>query len=1213
MKKHSFSLRNWTSTYSRCMGLLFFLILSWSGTAHAQKTWTGAISDNWAVAGNWNPAGVPGTADKVTISFLGSGGVYPRIYSGTAAKTGQVVVELGASLTIDEGGSLEISTTEFSGMAVTGTVTNGGIIRVKKADFHLLDNAGTFTNSNGASIYLGETTSSPYACKEEGIRNDQNGVFKNEGADAVIIIYNVGNNGILLSFGNNTFENSGVINIFNTGMNPATKNTADGVDVRSGTFTNLSTGSVSIYRAAANGWYCRGGRTTNNYGTINIFRTGVLATEEDLREGMSNYGFINNYAGGEINIDSTGNSGIFNNGFVENRGEINIGTSYTNSIESAGMVNITVFYNRAGAALHIKNTKSDGFANFGLGGTLLNEPAAEITIDNVLGDGFSHAGLTSLDNRGKLQIGKNGPIGNYGFNCLTNVVNQFSGEITIENTGSDALRIDTIIFPDRCQFINAGYLQIGNSNSSSSNIPGINIKEAVTFSNVGCGVIESYQKILNADTLLNEAFMYLLGTAAHSNTGDWINNGVIQDGNNKLNGVSVTNNDIIIKPVTGECVVANALQKGAGNNVTVAGTWHKNTGLSDPAGTYSTANNQFTISGLSEGTHTLYFSATDNEYGCAKTFSIPLTYNDVTKPTVTCPDPITVEANSQCGGAVPNVIPSVTKSDNCSNNITLSQLPIAGTALSGHNDVETVVVTANDNNGNTNTCNVKITLKDVTPPAMTCPDHVTVNVNLANPCRAQVYNIDVAYVENCSVSGINHYGEGDTEIPNTQGQASGTIFNVGTTTMAYSVVDGAGNYYTCFFTVTVNPCVTLEGSIAWSTDTGQGVKDATVNVTGDGSGSGMSDANGDYSIVLVNGGNIMLKPVKNINKFNGVTAADAARIQQHITGAGPLGAPFPRIAADVNKSNSITTADANLITQALLGSHGANNIWNTSWRFVDADYVFPNPNAPWNFPESVSIPNAEGDITGIDFIGIKLGDVATPWANPQQRPQPVALRAPDRVLQAGDRVDVVFAVDGYTDVAALQFVLRFDPEKLAFGSIHTPPGGPLADEHFGVAQAQQGELRVVLARPQGETLPDGTAFFTLQFTATASGDLLSSLLTLDEALMPALAYTTDLYPQPVQLAFTQASTSATDVARENLTLGARPNPASGQTTLRFYLPVAADLQLRLLDAQGRLVSVHSDYFQAGTFEQRVELPMAGLYFAELVTPYGTVTCKVIGE
>jgi hypothetical protein len=111
----------------------------------------------------------------------------------------------------------------------------------------------------------------------------------------------------------------------------------------------------------------------------------------------------------------------------------------------------------------------------------------------------------------------------------------------------------------------------------------------------------------------------------------------------------------------------------------------------------------------------------------------------------------------------------------------------------------------------------------------------------------------------------------------------------------------------------------------------------------------------------------------------------------------------------------------------------------------------------------------------------------------------------------------------------------------------------------------------------------------------------------------AEAYTTALYPQPVTVVFEQASTSTTDISRQDLMLNARPNPAIGQTTLRFYLPAATDAQLRLLDAQGRLVSAFNGYFQAGTFEQRVEIPAAGLYFAELITPYGTVACKVIGE
>jgi len=404
---------------------------------------------------------------------------------------------------------------------------------------------------------------------------------------------------------------------------------------------------------------------------------------------------------------------------------------------------------------------------------------------------------------------------------------------------------------------------------------------------------------------------------------------------------------------------------------------------------------------------------------------------------------------------------------------------------------------------------------------------------------------------------------------------------------------------------------TFSGQIRWANDPSKGIKDATVTASEDGTGSDETDADGYYAIEMVQGPAITFTPAKTTNKFNGVTAADATRIQQHVGGLNLLGAPYPRIAADVNKNNAISVQDASLITQSILGNVAANNIWNTSWRFVDAAYTFPTPNAPWNFPETISLTGVVADVTDVDFVGVKLGDVTTPAANPQQRPQPVVLRAPDRLLQAGESVWVDVAVEGHLDIAAFQFVLRFDSEQLQFEQVTVPRGSTLSESRFNAPHA--GELRAVSAQASGETLPDGTPWFGLQFTALKSGAWLSELIALDESMLPAEAYTTALYPQPVTVVFEQASTGTTGISRQDLMLNARPNPAIGQTTLRFYLPTATDAQLRLLDAQGRLVSAFNGYYQAGTFEQRVEIPAAGLYFAELITPYGTVACKVVGE
>jgi len=406
--------------------------------------------------------------------------------------------------------------------------------------------------------------------------------------------------------------------------------------------------------------------------------------------------------------------------------------------------------------------------------------------------------------------------------------------------------------------------------------------------------------------------------------------------------------------------------------------------------------------------------------------------------------------------------------------------------------------------------------------------------------------------------------------------------------------------------------LSVEGNIKWSTNQTQGVKSATVNVSGDGTGSGDSDADGNYSVSLSAGGNITITPTKNINKFNGVTAADVTRIQQHVTGNPLLGAPYPRIAADVNKNNAISVQDASLIQQALLGNQQANTLWNTSWRFVDADYVFPNPNVPWNFPESVSLNGVNSPVMDVDFTGVKLGDVTTPAANPALRPEPVVLRSADQVLQAGQSVAVPVTVEGFAHVAAYQFVLHFDPDVLALEDISTPQGGLLSLQQFGTYNVAQGEIRSVFAQIQGSEVTDGNVFFTLQFMPLQSGARLSEVIGLDASLLPAEAYTPDIEVKPIELAFSQVSTTGQPLATRT-TLRAQPNPAAGYTQLHFTLPTTDEALLRVLDLNGKVLLEQRARYDAGAHMLPVTFTQAGVYMAELHTSKGVEVVKIVAE
>jgi hypothetical protein len=63
------------------------------------KTWTGSISDDWNVAGNWNPAGVP-TNESVKIPALA---VRMPVIRNDGMSCGRMLIKQGATFTITPG------------------------------------------------------------------------------------------------------------------------------------------------------------------------------------------------------------------------------------------------------------------------------------------------------------------------------------------------------------------------------------------------------------------------------------------------------------------------------------------------------------------------------------------------------------------------------------------------------------------------------------------------------------------------------------------------------------------------------------------------------------------------------------------------------------------------------------------------------------------------------------------------------------------------------------------------------------------------------------------------------------------------------------------------------------------------------------------------------------------------------------------------------
>jgi gliding motility-associated-like protein len=210
------------------------------------------------------------------------------------------------------------------------------------------------------------------------------------------------------------------------------------------------------------------------------------------------------------------------------------------------------------------------------------------------------------------------------------------------------------------------------------------------------------------------------------------------------------------------------------------------------------------------GTTTVTYEVTDASSNTA-TCSFDVTVNDTQNPAIVCPANIT-QANdlNVCGANITYATPVGT--DNCPAPITtLTAGQASGTVFPIGTTTVTYLVT--DASANTNTCSFTVTVNDTQNPAITCPANIT-QANDLNVCGANITYATPVGTDNCPAPVTTL----------TAGQASGTVFPIGTTTVTYLVTDASANTNTCSFTVTVNdtqnPAITCPADITQNNDAG---------------------------------------------------------------------------------------------------------------------------------------------------------------------------------------------------------------------------------------------------------------------------------------------------------------------------------------------------------------------------------------------------------
>ena len=478
--------------------------------------------------------------------------------------------------------------------------------------------------------------------------------------------------------------------------------------------------------------------------------------------------------------------------------------------------------------------------------------------------------------------------------------------------------------------------------------------------------------------------------------------------------------------------------------------------------------------------------------------------------------------------------------------------------------------------GNATELVIDFEIKDCIKPVAYCEDGLVVEIMQTGMITVWASDFNAGSFDNCSTDLTFSFS---TDVTDTQ--RTFDCGDVGFIDLNMYITDEAGNQDFCNVIMelqdNMNACAapttnTVGGQLR--TTALESVAGVSVDLTG--STPQLTGTDGGYNFSGIQQGlDVTVTPGKSDDVRQGVTTYDLVLISKHILGTQPFDTPYQWLAADANNSQSVSTLDIVALRKLILFMY-EELPQSEAWRFVAADFVFPDAQNPWatTFPELVSINNISGDHPTVDFTAIKIGDVNASYRADTQQGQAetrtgasLALRIDDRALRAGQRVRVPVRLPA-TPVEGLQLALRFDRTALRLETVD-----------YATAQPEHVHLTATDVRVSWNGTATDPTLLTLEFTAQRDGAL-SEYLTVGDRTLAAEAYPAQGGVRALALIY-QAPPEAV------FSLSNHPNPFHTATTLRFDLPEAGNAHLRIVDAAGRTVYTHRAAYAAGSHTHRV--------------------------
>ncbi|MDG1295492.1 MAG: HYR domain-containing protein, partial [Saprospiraceae bacterium] len=609
----------------------------------------------------------------------------------------------------------------------------------------------------------------------------------------------------------------------------------------------------------------------------------------------------------------------------------------------------------------------------------------------------------------------------------------------------------------------------------------------------------------------------------------------------------------------------------------------------------------------------ILISASDNVYNITGSDFISyiqiLDIYDTLAPEVTEIDDITVGIIANCTVNVELPQPEVL--NECSGYevfVTSTDLAGFGSSFFYSNVVEgtySVSYQIQDDCGNSSFETFNVIVKDEKAPTAFCTDQLVIELmpdgTGGGIAMVNAEDFNVGSFDNC------------TEVTDlvlslssniTQTTQEFDCSNVGIQPIELHVWDEAGNVDFCSVSLDIqdnnNICglgsLTVTGTLITELD--EAIESATIDING---GLFTSQTGLDGSFIfdqVLEGEDYSVVPSLDLDPDNGVTTFDIVLITRHILGIVALDSPYKIIAADVNNSGSVSTLDVVNIRKVILNID-PNFPNNTSWRFVDESYLFPDPANPWapGFPEVVNFNNL-GQDEDASFIGIKVGDVNGSAQSHSLMPaeeydgeQSFMIKTDEQQLRKGQ--SYIVSLKANQPTLGFQFTLNFDNQKLSYEGMKD---GLMTEENTGLTNLSYGAITCSWNDNTEQKLDD-SELISFEFKALEDG-LLSDLISINSRITRAEAYS-NAYPlQDVNLMIGEALADNIELY-QNV-----PNPFKGQTRVNFYLPEDSDATLTIRDLNGKIVSEFSSEFTQGNNTLLIkDIPRGVFYYTLEVDRY----------